>query len=213
MTITPKDWARFQHYKNRAPSWIKFHRSLLDNYDYARLPVASRALAPMLWLLASEYDEGKITATVEEIAFRLRTSVAELTEALTPLLQSGFFISSGEIADCKQPASTTLAECLPRVREEEEGEREKDAAPEGAQVVSISPAPDKVYFDQAAQYLGNNGRSLAAQLLKSKGNNIPAAHQALLAAVQKSNPREYIGAIIRGRGSTVEDLRARGEAW
>jgi hypothetical protein len=34
-----------------------------------------------------------------------------------------------------------------------------------------------------------------------------------LAAVQKSNPREYIGAIIRGRGSTVEDLRARGEAW
>jgi hypothetical protein len=112
MSITPKDWARFQHYKNRAPSWIKFHRSLLDNYDYARLPVASRALAPMLWLLASEYDDGKITATVEEIAFRLRTSVAELTEALTPY------------------------------------------------------------------------------------------------------PREYLGAIIRGRGSpTVEDLRARGEAW
>jgi hypothetical protein len=211
MSITPKDWGRFQHYKNRAPSWIKFHRSLLDNYDYARLPVASRALAPMLWLLASEYDDGKITATVEEIAFRLRTSVAELTEALTPLIQSGFFNSSDEIAERKQPASATLAECLPRVREEIE--EEKDAAPSGAQVVSIPQTPEKIYFDQAVQYLGNNARSLAAQLLKAKGNNIPAAHQALLAAVQKSNPREYIGAIIRGRGSTVEDLRARGEAW
>jgi hypothetical protein len=210
MSITPKDWARFQHYKNRAPSWIKFHRSLLDNYDYARLPVASRALAPMLWLLASEYDDGKITATVEEIAFRLRTSVAELTEALTPLIQSGFFNASDEQAERYQPASTPLAECLPRVRGEEE--EEKDAAPSGAQVVDLIN-PEKAFFDQAAQILGNNGRSLAGQLLKAKDRNVALAHSALLTASTKSNPREYIGAIIRGRGSTVDDLRARGEAW
>lgn len=80
-------------------------------------------------------------------------------------------------------------------------ERE-DAAPSGAQIVSISPSPEKVFFDQAVQYLGSGGRSLAGSLLKSKGGNIPAAHAALLTAIQKSNPREYIGAIIRGREDT-----------
>jgi hypothetical protein len=210
MSITPKDWTRFQHYKNRAPAWIKFHRSLLDNYDYARLPLACRALAPMLWLLASEYDEGRITASTEEIAFRLRTTEAELVEALSPLIERGFFTSDDTLADRKPDASAVLAECLPRVREEEE--REKDAAPPGAQVISIPQTPEKAFFDQAVQVVGNNGRSLAAQLLKAKGGNVALAHSALLLASTKSNPREYLGAIIRGRDG-MEDLRARGEAW
>jgi hypothetical protein len=49
-----KNWAEFQHYKDRSPPWIRLHRSFLDDYDFHCLPVASRALAPMLWLLASE---------------------------------------------------------------------------------------------------------------------------------------------------------------
>jgi hypothetical protein len=80
-----------------------------------------------------------------------------------------------------------------------ETEQKKDAAPAGAQVVPLPPNPEKIFFDQAAHYLGNGGRSLAGALLKSKGGNVPAAHSALLTAVQKSNPREYLGAIIRGR--------------
>jgi hypothetical protein len=68
MSLTPKDWAEFQHYKTRNPVWIKLHRTLLDNFAYSRLPVASRALAPFLWLLASCYQDGKITATLSQIA-------------------------------------------------------------------------------------------------------------------------------------------------
>jgi hypothetical protein len=79
-------------------------------------------------------------------------------------------------------------------------------------VVPLPQNPEKIFFDQAVQFLGPDARSLAAKLLKAKGGNVLAAHQALLTAAQKSNPREYLGAIIRGRDS-VEDLRARGEAW
>jgi hypothetical protein len=76
--LTPKNWDTFQHYKDRAPAWIKLHRGLLDDYTFACLPVASRALAPLLWLLASEYEKGKINASAKEIAFRLRVSEREL---------------------------------------------------------------------------------------------------------------------------------------
>ena len=105
--IKPKNWADFQHYKDRSPTWIKLHKSILDNYDYQRLPLASKALAPMLWLLASEYDEGKIPLDYDLIAFRLRVDIDDLKNALSPLIHSGFFV-------CNQDASKPLAECLPR---------------------------------------------------------------------------------------------------
>lgn len=116
--IQPKNWTDFQHYKNRSPSWIKLHKSILDNYEYQCLPIASKALAPMLWLLASEYDDGKIPADLNRIAFRIRISIADLEDALSHLISSGFFTGY-------QDASEVLAECLPRVREEKEKEIEK----------------------------------------------------------------------------------------
>jgi len=123
MSLEPKNWTEFQHYKNRSPIWIKLHRNLLDNFDFHRLPVASRALAPMLWLLASEYDEGKITATTEEIAFRLRMAESDLIDALKPLIEHEFFISASNLlAPCKQDAS-------PEKRRERE--REEKNTPDG----------------------------------------------------------------------------------
>jgi hypothetical protein len=104
LSITPKNWSDFQHYKDRSPAWIKLHRGLLDNFDFHRLPVASRALAPMLWLLASEYEGGHITASIEELAFRFRVSPAELRSALKPLIDSGFFLDSELLAGCKHDA-------------------------------------------------------------------------------------------------------------
>lgn len=131
MRLTPKNWAEFQHYKDRAPAWIKLHRKLLDDYDYACLPVASKALAPMLWLLASEYEGGVIDASLRELAFRLRMTEGELSDALNPLIQSKFFDveqdASEPLAECKQNA------CLEKRREEEEIETEKigASAPDG----------------------------------------------------------------------------------
>lgn len=105
MNIVPKNWRDFQHYKDRNPPWIRLHKSLLDNYDFQCLPVASRALAPMLWLLASDSLDGKIDATPKRLAFRLRMTEREVIDALKPLIDNVFFMP-------EQNASELLAECL-----------------------------------------------------------------------------------------------------
>jgi hypothetical protein len=97
MLIVPNNWAELQHYKDRSPPWIKLHKKLLDNFAFQSLPVASRALAPMLWLLASEHESGVIDATPEKLAFRLRMSESAAKDALKPLIDKQFFsVVSGD---------------------------------------------------------------------------------------------------------------------
>lgn len=130
MKITPKNWPKFQHYKNRKPPWIKLYRELLDDCEFACLPVASMALAPRLWLLASEYEKGEITSTVKQIAFRLRMSEGDFAKAVTCLIETGFFICDSEmLAECKQLASKVLATERER---DGETERNKDQKPSAA---------------------------------------------------------------------------------
>jgi hypothetical protein len=114
-----KNWSEFQHYKDRAPPWVKLHHSLLDNFEFHSLPVASKALAPMLWLLASENLDGSISDDLSKVAFRLRTSVSDVQTALKPLLDKGFVVSdSNVLADCQQCA-------LPETETETETEARK----------------------------------------------------------------------------------------
>lgn len=90
--IKPKKWGEFQHYKAvERPTWIKLHRKLLDDVAFQRLPRSSQALAPMLWLIASEHPEGLIDANPEDLAFRLRWPEQEMIDALSPLIGKGFF--------------------------------------------------------------------------------------------------------------------------
>lgn len=107
-----KDWSEFQHYKDRSPPWIRLHKRLLDNFRFHSLPDASRALAPMLWLLASENDDlnsGVIDGPDEEIAFRLRRTVEEFRKAIKPLTDKGFIEvvqhTSNLLAERKQVAT------------------------------------------------------------------------------------------------------------
>jgi hypothetical protein len=90
--ITPKNWPDFQHYKGRRPPWIRLYRTLLDDFDFQSLDDASRALAPMLWLLASEFDGGIIDTTLEKLSFRFRRPETEIRLALIPLVNKGFFM-------------------------------------------------------------------------------------------------------------------------
>lgn len=120
MRLIPKNWRDFQHYKDRNPPWIRLHRGLLDNKDFQRLPVESRALAPMLWLLASESVDGVIDASVDDLAFRLRRSEEEIDVALRPLIEKGFFF-------VEQRASTSLATREQVATPETEAERETEA--------------------------------------------------------------------------------------
>ena len=105
MQLKPKNWDVFQHYKDRCPPWIKLHRDLLNNRDYICLPLASKALAPLLWLLASESKDGVFDASTEELVFRLRMTESEVIDGVKPLIDKGFFvIASGVLAERKQVA-------------------------------------------------------------------------------------------------------------
>ena len=118
MFLTPKNWHAFQHYNKRNPPWIKLHRALLDDYEFSQLPVESRALAPMLWLIASEAKDGIIHMSHDALAFRLRMTRNLLTEALEPLLAKGFILdASAMLALCQQhatPETETETENSPR---------------------------------------------------------------------------------------------------
>lgn len=114
-----KGWSDFQHYKDRSPPWIKLHKGLLDNYEYQMLPIASRALAPMLWLLASESEDGSIDGNPDKIAFRLRATRKEIEDGLRPLIEAGFLTPNKD-------ASAALAMCTQEASLETEAERETE---------------------------------------------------------------------------------------
>jgi hypothetical protein len=106
MYLIPKNWHDFQHYNKRNPPWVKLHKKLLDDSTFQSLPDASRALAPMLWLLASEQKDGTFNGASAELAFRLRKSEKWVSDAIKPLINSGLFIvASNALADCKQHAT------------------------------------------------------------------------------------------------------------
>ena len=125
MKLIPKNWDNFQHYKHRSPPWIKLHKNLLDDMAFQRLPVASKAIAPMLWLLASESHDGVIHRTPEEIAFRLRMTEKEVISSIKPLIDNGFFIEdSNVLANCLQDATTEKRQRQRQSRVETEKEAE-----------------------------------------------------------------------------------------
>lgn len=125
MIIQPKNWADFQHYKDRSPPWIKLHKGLLDNYEFQCLPVASRALAPMLWLLASDHERGEIDAAPKKLGFRLRMTEREVADSLGPLIDNGFFLVVSDDSD-------TLAERKRLADLEAEAEKRKEEAEQRA---------------------------------------------------------------------------------
>jgi hypothetical protein len=122
MILVPKNWSKFQHYKDRCPPWIKLHRDILNDRTFANLPIASKALAPLLWLLASESKDGTFDAAIEELAFRLHIASKDIESGLKPLIEKGFFLD----------ASTMLAPCyqvaIPETERERETERDKTLA-------------------------------------------------------------------------------------
>jgi hypothetical protein len=190
LILTPKNWKSFQHYKDRAPAWIKLHKALLDDYEFSCLPVASRALAPMLWLLASEYDDGKITASIDKLAFRLHMTRGDLADALSPLLEKGFFDASEPLAERKQDA------CLEKEDIGNIDQIEKEAT---ASAAPPDPSiPEREYFERGRKVLGPKSGAMIANLLKAKGRNVALARAALEEASQKQKPIEYVAAICRG---------------
>jgi uncharacterized protein YdaU (DUF1376 family) len=68
----------------------------------------------------------------------------------------------------------------------------KDAAP-------AARDPERELFERGREVLGRQAGGLISKLLAAKNKNIALARAAIEQASTKSDPREYIGAVIRGR--------------
>lgn len=131
LKLVPKNWTRFQHYKDRCPPWIKLHKNILDDRQFMCLPLASKALAPLLWLLASESKDGSFDADVNELSFRLRMSNSDIVAGINPLIKKGFFL------DARTMLAPRLQVAVPET--EAEGEREGEAKENtSAPIVAVS---------------------------------------------------------------------------
>lgn len=141
-TAMVKNWAEFQHYKDRCPPWIKLQKSLLDDYEFARLPLASKALAPLIWLLASEAVDGKVCIDSDFLTFRLRWTVGDIAIGLEPLVSHGFLIvDSATLAERKQ--SARLEETEER-RGEAEDKKESESAAANSPAASVLAAYHRI---------------------------------------------------------------------
>jgi len=83
MSIRVKNWAQFQHFKDRKPIWVKLYRELLDDIQWHELDAKSSKVLVMLWLLASEND-GNLP-DIKTISFRLRMSESEINACVSRL--------------------------------------------------------------------------------------------------------------------------------
>lgn len=111
-----KKWDDFQHYSGRTPPWIKLYNTLLEDYEFANLPDASKAHLMSIWLLASRM-KNKIPADPDFIAKKIN---ATDPVDLCTLLSTDFLELCGD-------ASTLLAPCKHVASpEERRGETEVD---------------------------------------------------------------------------------------
>lgn len=143
ISLVPHNWNKFQHYKARRPPWIKLHRELLDDFKWHSLPLASKALAPMLWLLASEHEQGLIMGDEVEIAFRLRVSREELETAINSLKEAGLFDDASiTLAGRLHLAPESRSESESETEDRDRGRRKRGAStPDGALALAKNEKP------------------------------------------------------------------------
>jgi hypothetical protein len=186
MRLIPKNWRAFQHYGNRRPPWIKLHRELLDDREFMNLPMASKAIAPLLWLLASESDDGSFDAAIEELAFRLRLASKEVESGLKPLIDKGFFVD----------ASTMLAPCLQLARPETEKEVEKETKKKSKKfVVSVSKPDDvnETVWSDWLRHRESKDAGVTETVIKRIRNESSKIGMTLDAAMEMMCVRNWIG--------------------
>lgn len=159
--IRVMNWERFQSYKDRKPPWIRMHKSLLDCYDFQVMTVTSRAILPMLWLLASEDEDpksGLIKDSVQKIAFRLRLTVEEIEHCIEECSSSGFVEKVEQKQSCNETVTKPLQSCQVFVTPETETETEKP-------IVVFDQK--KAFSEIWAKYPNKDGKKAADKHFKS----------------------------------------------
>lgn len=101
-----KNFAKFQHFKDRRPPWVKLYRDILDDPDWHELDGESAKTLVMLWLIASEDEnqDGNLP-DAKKLSFRLRITQKQLEKVCIHLSQWLIHDDINVISDCYQVAT------------------------------------------------------------------------------------------------------------
>ena len=92
-----REWAKYQHYRDRNPPWIKLHVELLSSYSWVSLDDASRLLAVVCMVLAARTGN-RIPLDRD---FIQRSAYLKKRPDIRPLVECGF-------ADVVEEADTDI---------------------------------------------------------------------------------------------------------
>jgi hypothetical protein len=129
------NWDRYQHYKDRDPTWIKVYTELAHNPDWIALTLPQRGLIVTVWLL---YARGNGQLRAEDV--RITGHIRSLHAQLETLNDAGFLQLS---------ASRPLALTRTRTRSRE---LEKE--------VDLPLTPPEVGKGRSTRAAGTNPRAL-----------------------------------------------------
>lgn len=181
MKLIPKNWEKFQQYKDRKPSWIKLHRDLLNDFSYSSVRIGTKATLPLLWLLACEYEYGEIEASVEEISFRIHIDKETVKVAIKELVEHGFFTC---VQDDTEAYRMVPREEKRRDREREETERESVHIPDNEELNKL--------FSEYLKLRKKKNYSLSDTVITRLLNKLQKY------AIAGHDPAEVIGNAING---------------
>ena len=126
--LSVKDWGRFQCYKDRSPTWIKFHLAVLDDYEFSRLPDDAKAHLLLIWLLAARVDN-RIPYDAAWIAQRI--GVQEENLQVECLIEGGWLFvrtPNPDRTEVRTDVRTGKGACLVAPEEKRREETEKTRA-------------------------------------------------------------------------------------
>jgi hypothetical protein len=189
-----RNWHNFQHYKNRNPPWIKLHKTILDDPDYAALPNEAAKYLPLIWLVASDSQDGSLPA-INKLAFRLRVSSAKCEEIIKHLSAWVCNDASDVLADRSQDATPET-----ETEERKETETKKIAFGEFNNVKLTQAEYDKLE-SKHGRFRLKAGIDLLGDYMKSKGKTYKDHYAALkesswvwerIAAKQGAQPQKTL---------------------
>jgi len=136
--LSVKNFDKFQHYRDRAPAWIKLYSSLLEDYEFSMLPDAAKSHLLMIWLLASKLNNS-IPNNPDWIRNRINAS-EPVDVAL--LIRTGFLVDTEQ--DASKMLQTDENLCSLEERREREEEKRVEAEAEPGAIAQPPPKPKLV---------------------------------------------------------------------
>jgi hypothetical protein len=197
--------------------WFRFYGDAINNPKVLRLSDAMFRAWVTLLCLASQYEG--VLPKAADIALILRMKVHKVAEWLAILTGAGLLdsLEDGTFRphnwDARQfksdVADPTAVDRNKRYRDRKRNDRNAtvtltDTRTETEQIqkkdaASAAPDPEGELFRRGREVLGKQAGGLISKLLTAKQKNVALARAAIEQASTKSDPREYIGGIIRGK--------------